>query len=72
MHSQLNPGATKRNVEHFITHNGDLDFFTINGVCYELDQLQQLLPLLLHHPLPSRVDSAWGRTIVEKASPVDE
>ena len=31
VHSQLNPGATKRNVEHFITHNGDLDFFRVAG-----------------------------------------
>ena len=28
VHAQSSPGATKRNVEHFITHNGDLDFFT--------------------------------------------
>ena len=53
------------NAEGFITHNGDLDFFTINGVCYELDQLQQLLPLLLHHPLPSRVDSACVAGLLE-------
>lgn len=49
--------ATPRNVEGFITHNGDLDFFEINGVTYALDELQLLLPRLLHSKLPAAVDS---------------
>ena len=28
--------AAPRNVEGYVTHNGDLDFFTLNGVCYSV------------------------------------
>ena len=28
--------AAPRNVEGYVTHNGDLDFFTMNGVCYSV------------------------------------
>ena len=47
-----------RNVEGFITHNGDLDFFTFNGVAYALSDLQRLLARLLGRAMPSDVDSA--------------
>ena len=49
--------AKDRLCEGFITHNGDLDFFSANGRTYSLDELQLLLPALLHEPLPSQVDS---------------
>ena len=37
-------------VEGFVTHNGDLDYYTISGHEYSLSQLQGLLP----HVRPSR------------------
>ena len=35
-------------VEAFVTHNGDLDYYSINGVEYSLGELQALLPAVLH------------------------
>ena len=35
--------AAQRTVEGFITHNGDLDFFSLHGYAYPVDELQQLL-----------------------------
>ena len=43
--------------ESFITHNGDLDFFELEGKTYSLEDLQCILPALLHAPLPATVDS---------------
>ena len=48
--------ATK-NVEGYITHNGDLDFYEVHGVVYPLEDVQQLLQALLHSKMPSSVDS---------------
>ena len=31
-----------RNVEAYITHNGDLDFFSIHGVVYPLGDIQMV------------------------------
>ena len=45
-------------VEGFITHNGDLDFFSLHGVGYPVPELQQLLAAVLHRPMPDAVDSA--------------
>ena len=52
------------NVEAFITHNGDLDFFSINGQTYALGELRTLLQqggllgrALSHH----RVGHRWRR-----------
>ena len=45
-------------VEAFVTHNGDLDYFTINRHEYTLSELQSILPNILHAPLPSATDSA--------------
>ena len=44
--------------EGFVTHNGDLDYYAINGTEYTLLELQALLPHILHQPLPSATDSA--------------
>jgi hypothetical protein len=46
------------NVEAFISHNGDLDYFRLHGVSYSQEDLQLLLAKLLHTPSPSAVDSA--------------
>ena len=50
--------SERRAVEGFITHNGDLDFFAVNGVTYALPDIQRLLAQLLGRPMPSDVDSA--------------
>ena len=44
--------------EGYITHNGDLDFFSMHGIMYPLEQMQILLPAFLHAKLPATVDSA--------------
>jgi len=46
-----------RNVEGYITHNGDLDFFSVNGSTLPLPQLQGMLSRVLGQPMPSDVDS---------------
>lgn len=50
--------AERCNVESYITHNGDLDFFTVHGITYALSDVQRLLSKLLGRPMPSDVDSA--------------
>ena len=65
VHSQLNPGATKRNVEHFITHNGDLDFFRVAGQWHELGKVQTWLEKVLEYPMPATVDSACIAGLVD-------
>ena len=50
--------AARRSVEGFVTHNGDLDFFTLHGTTYSLGDVQRLLGWLLGRPMPSDVDSA--------------
>lgn len=44
-------------VENFITHNGDFDFYTVNGVQYGLTTIQEWLFLATGTPPPSAVDS---------------
>ena len=43
--------AARRSVEGFVTHNGDLDFFTLHGTTYSLGDVQRLLGWLLSWPL---------------------
>ena len=50
--------SERRIVEGYITHNGDLDFFTVHGITYALSDVQRLLAQLLGRPMPSDVDSA--------------
>ena len=50
--------CTKTPYEGYITHNGDLDFFSMHGITYPLEQMQILLPAFLHAKLPATVDSA--------------
>lgn len=47
-----------RNVESFITHNGDLDFFSFNGVPYDTEAVQRVLEHILRTTMPDTVDSA--------------
>ena len=44
-------------LENYVTHNGDFDFFDLNGRTYDLDILQKWLPIATSAPLPATVDS---------------
>ncbi len=58
VHTKTHFVSELANVESFITHNGDLDFFTINGNTLHLGDIQGLLEQLLGQAMPSDVDSA--------------
>ena len=45
-------------VENYITHNGDFDFYQLNGMTYDLHTVQKWLEVVTHSPMPSLVDSA--------------
>lgn len=53
------------NLETFITHNGDLEFFELQEVLIPLSGLQALLPALLHSPLPNSGDSVCAAGLIE-------
>jgi hypothetical protein len=55
---QTSPGAIRVDVENFITHNGDFDFYRVNGRWYDLGDVQKWLELATGHKAPSTVDSA--------------
>ena len=57
--------SEQANVEAFVTHNGDLDFFTIHGQTYAVGELRTLLGRLLHRAAPSTVDSACLAGLLE-------
>jgi len=59
------PGAEVVNVENFITHNGDFDFYQVNGRWYDLGDVQTWLELATGHAAPSRVDSAAVAGVVD-------
>jgi len=43
-------------VENYVTHNGDFDFYNINGITYDLEIIQNFLANVLG-PMPAEVDS---------------
>jgi hypothetical protein len=43
-------------VENYITHNGDFDFYNVNGTTYDLEVIQDFLKIVLG-PMPATVDS---------------
>jgi hypothetical protein len=43
-------------VENYITHNGDFDFYSVNGTTYDLEVIQNFLSTVLG-PMPATVDS---------------
>jgi hypothetical protein len=63
--TQKHPGSTKRMVEHYITHNGDLDFFRVAGQWHELGKVQVWLEKVLECPMPATVDSACIAGLVD-------
>lgn len=52
--------ATPENmrVENFISHNGDFDFYELNGKVYEIDAVQEFLEYATETKMPAVVDSA--------------
>lgn len=52
------PFPVTRNESNYITHNGDLDFFKINGQHFDLHTVQKWLELATGHDMPATVDSA--------------
>jgi hypothetical protein len=54
-----------REVSSYITHNGDFDFYKIQGKSYDLDKIQQWLALATHHPMITTVDSAAIAGVVD-------
>ena len=45
-------------VENYITHNGDFEFFKVNGRYYDVEVVQQWLEKVLDTRMPATVDSA--------------
>jgi hypothetical protein len=56
--------STNVMVENFITHNGDFDFFSVNGTTYDLEVVQNFLSTVLG-PMPAPVDSCAVAGIVD-------
>jgi len=56
--SRTNSGFYEIYVENYITHNGDFDFFNLNGKNYGLSIIQDWLEYSTGHKRPSSVDSA--------------
>ena len=52
-------------IENFITHNGDFDFFRVNGKFYDVEILQLWLENVLHVPMPTTVDSAAVAGVID-------
>jgi|AntRauTorckE5430_2_1112549.scaffolds.fasta_scaffold01373_6 hypothetical protein len=48
----------KTRVENYITHNGDFEFYNVNGKTYEIEAIQKWLELATGFKKPSSVDSA--------------
>jgi hypothetical protein len=51
-------------VENFVTHNGDFDYFILNGVTYDLEIVQIFLQTVLG-PMPASVDSCAIAGVVD-------
>lgn len=45
-------------VENFITHNGDFEFYELNGKHYDIEMIQQWLAIATGSKIPTVVDSA--------------
>ena len=57
--SVSNPCSRPRSlgVENYITHNGDFEFYKVNGKYYDVEVVQQWLEKVLGFPMPATVDS---------------
>ena len=59
----LSPRTMK--VENYITHNGDFDFYVVNGKTYDLDIIQKWLVITTGSPMPASVDSCAVAGVVD-------
>jgi hypothetical protein len=50
--------STLTSVENYITHNGDFEFFKVNGKYYDVEVVQHWLEHVLGCPMPATVDSS--------------
>jgi hypothetical protein len=57
------PETTK--VENYITHNGDFDFYIVNGQTFDLEVIQKWLPVVTGFPMPSSVDSCAVAGVID-------
>ena len=57
--------SQSRNVEVYICHNGDLDYWTIGSVTHPLEALFPWVERATHSPCPSAVDSACVAGIMD-------
>ena len=57
--SASNPCTRPRRLglECYITHNGDFEFYKVNGKYYDVEVVQQWLEKVLGVPMPATVDS---------------
>ena len=46
-----------KHVENFVTHNGDFDFYVLNGRSYDIETVMAWLAVILRTPAPTMVDS---------------
>ena len=52
-------------VENYITHNGDFDFYVVNGKTYDLEKIQKWLVITTGCPMPAVVDSCAVAGVVD-------
>lgn len=57
------PRALK--VENYITHNGDFDFYMVNGKTYDIEIIQKWLEIVTGFPMPASVDSCAVAGVVD-------
>ena len=50
-------GPRRIGVENYITHNGDFEFYKVNGKYYDVEVVQQWLEKVLGTAMPATVDS---------------
>jgi hypothetical protein len=56
---------TCRSVSNFVTHNGDFDFYVVNGKTYDLEVIQMWLVQVTGSPMQAPVDSAAVAGLVD-------
>ena len=61
--------SARANFEAYITHNGDLDFFTLHGRTYPLEDVQKLLVRLLHAKCAAAAAPATAPAAAPAAAP---
>lgn len=59
------PPVNMQPMENFITHNGDMDFYELNGMSYGVDSVQSWLERVTSYEMPSAVDSAAIAGVVD-------